>query len=299
MFTIISKYSSYYRASGVQSSTADQCAEKLDRVFGLLVSNHNVTIDEHGIHGLTPRVLTDFYIDMANRGLAMSTRNNYVAFLNPFLSWAYKNEYVEKDMSDILSFHKLPSKDELPLDEQKAKHLTQEQCSQLLASVKGRNSLRDRAIIALFLFSGLRVSELCSLTLAAVLDQPHGMVYVKRKGGKWKHTEVGEGFYPYLDAYLVTRNTEDHSQPLFITADGLPCNRLQLYKFLSKKQKKLGLPTGPHSLRHTFVTYAGNHAGAGIARDLANHKSLAVTNVYSHSTPEERRAVVDSLPWGK
>ena len=46
----------------------------------------------------------------------------------------------------------------------------------------GRNKLRDRAICALILESGMRVSELCALTIGDVLDGERGKIYCRRKG---------------------------------------------------------------------------------------------------------------------
>lgn len=298
MYPIIRRYASYYGATGVQPSTAAQCAEKLDRMFRTISQQYGVIFHDDHIEGLTPQVLTDFYISLADAGRTMTTRNNYVSFLNPFLLWAFKNELLPKDLSGVLSTHKLPRRDMIPESDLKPKSLTDEQARQLLQTRSWRkaNDVRDRAIIALFLYSGIRVSELCSLTLSSLLDQPEGLIYLKRKGGSWKHTEVGKQAMPYIEAYLATRtDLADHSRPLFLTSSGLPFDRKKIYKLLSYRQKTLGLPTGPHSLRHTFVTKAEHEAGSSLARDLANHSSLTITNRYTHTTPEERRAAVDSF----
>ena len=159
------------------------------------------------------------------------------------------------------------------------------------------NKVRDRAIIALFLASGIRVSELCSLTIGSILDRPRGTIYLRRKGGAWKETEVADFAYAYIDKYLATRDLSDHSAPLFITRDGLPCNRTQVYKSLSHVQKRLDVATGPHALRHTFVSAVEKTGGGAVARDLANHKTLAITNRYDHSNHEQRSAAVNALPW--
>lgn len=300
MFTIIHRYAAFYAASDVQQSTAMQCEEKLDRIFRHLCQEHGVVMHDDHIEGLTPQVLTDYYVSLASAQLKMSTRNNYISFLNPFLFWAYQNEYLGRDLSKILKVHKLPSKQSIPENERVNKRLTPQQVNDLLSINKGHNVLRDRAIMALFLYSGLRVSELCSLTIGAVMEHPNGVIYLKRKGGNWCSTNVGMDVYPYLEAYLATRPDRDClTAPLFITNRGTPCNRKQLHAVLSHKQKKLGVATGPHVFRHTFVSQVGETSNAAVARDLANHSSLAITNRYSHSTMEERRQAVDHLPWGK
>lgn len=300
MYPIIRRYASFYQAGGVSPSTAAQCAEKLNRVFRKLCENHGVTMYDDRIEGLTASALTDFYIALADSGLKMSTRNCYVAFLNPFLRWAYQNELLPKDLSAILSHHKLPSPNAIPEYQRVNKRLDVDQVNQLLSTTVGYNCVRDRAIIALFVYSGLRVSELCSLTIGSVMEHPDGTIYLRRKGGSWCHAHIGSAVYPYLQDYLNTReDRNDMNAPLFITTHGNPCSRKQLYDVLSRKQKALGLATGPHVFRHTFISQIGETAGASAARDLANHTSLVVTNRYSHSTQEERTSAVNRLPWGR
>ena len=141
--------------------------------------------------------------------------------------------------------------------------------------------------MALILYSGFRVSEVCALTIGQVMHVPHGTVRLRRKGGAWKEAKVSEELYPWLEAYLATRkDKDDPNAPLFITTHGLPCTRIQIYRALSSKQKVLDLATGPHALRHTAISKVNNKYGALAARDFANHKNLVVTNRNSHTTEE-------------
>ena len=297
MFTIIEKYTRFYAASGVEQSTVAQCQEKLDRVFRQLSDNYGVKVLDNKIIGLDAEVLMEYYGWMA-RDRKISTRNNYVSFLNPFLKRAYDFKWLDEDLSAILTTYKLPSIDKIPEEERKVKYLTQEQIETLLQNTPGRNCVRDKAIIALFLGSGLRVTEMCTLTISTVIDVPRGDIYVKRKGGEWCHVEVADYVYTYIEKYLETRpDAYDHSRPLFLTTHGNPCNRNQIYKAIAYKQKQIGAATGPHVLRHTFISETDKLGGAAVARDLANHKSLKITNRYDHTTHEQRKAAVNALPW--
>ena len=92
------------------------------------------------------------------------------------------------------------------------------------------------------------------------------------------------------------------SAPLFITLNGTPCNRQQLYYSLRNRQKKVTggdeMQFGCHAFRHTFVSSVEKIGGGAVARDLANHKSLTITNRYDHSTAGQRRSAVDALRYG-
>ena len=298
MYVIIQKYERFYASTGIMDTTAHQCSEKLDRIFRVLTEDYGVIMHDDHIDGLDGRVLSDYYSLLA-QGRKMSTRNNYVCFLNPFLRWAYKTKIISEDLSDILATHKLPSENTVPEWERKNKYISPDEVSLLLTVMPGRNKVRDRAIIAFFLGTGLRVSEMCSLTLGSVLDSPRGDVYCKRKGGSWEHVLVADFVYPYLEEYLKTRNDLDnHKAPLFVTTHGNAANPNQIYKAIAFKQRSLNLATGPHNFRHTFVSEVEKIGGAAVARDVANHKSIRVTNRYDHTTQDQRVRAIKALRLG-
>lgn len=279
-------------------TTAPQIAEKLERVFSQLESAHGVRFGDEKIEGLSPIVLQTWF-NAASAAWKPATANNYICVLNPFLRWAHAMDMTEKDLSAILHTSRLPSPDELPPDQQpKNKYYTHEEAHSLLNGTEGRNRLRDRAIMAVLLYGGFRVSEVCALTVGQVMDVPRGSVRLRRKGGAWKEQDISLDVYPYLEAYLATRkDISDRNAPLFLTSHGLPCTRQQIYKALRGKQEALGLATGPHALRHTAISEVANKLGAVAARDFANHKSVTTTNRYSHTTEQQRRDAADALRW--
>lgn len=286
----------------VSKATADQSGDKVDRILRDLSENFGVKIHDYCgdncIEGLTPDVLNRWYISFAE-GRKMTTINCYVCMLNGFLEWAQKSGYLNspRQLNGILKTGKIPSIKSLPKEQRpKDKYATHEQIQQLL-SYDGYNNLRDRAIIMLILSSGLRIEELCSLKVKDVRNNPKGEMEVKRKGGEYEIVYVGPAFYEYLDAYLATRGELKDDDPLFVTTHGNPVNPKQVYKALSKKQKDLNLATGPHALRHTFISETEKIGGVGVARDLANHKSIRVTNRYDHTNVEQRRGTVERLNW--
>ena len=280
------------------AASSNALTEKLlTRIFDQMAEQYEVELKEEEIAGLTSTKLQKWF-NAASEGRKPATINSYVCALNPFLQWANEMGYTSRDFSRILHTVRLPDVESLPEEERpKDKYLSHEKAEALINTTYGRNRIRDRAVIALILYSGLRIAEVCSLTVGQVTDRTKPIV-VKRKGGHYKPVVIGESFWPYLDAYLATRkDTADPKAPLFMTSHGKPCSPNELYKALAHKQKAMGLATGPHALRHTFVSEVENTCGAGVARDCANHKSLAITNRYDHTTNDQRQAAVNSLRW--
>lgn len=297
----------YCESIDVSEMTVTHHMTTLERVFKQL-AEFGVRMNEESIEGLSGAVLQR-WLNNVKKNHKPATVNNYVVTLNPFLRWAhtiYPNGVG--DFSNVLKTMRLPSYDQLPEEERpKEKYYSDEQIEELLRiprpSADSPLKKRDRAIIALFLASGLRVSELCQLKIGSLTDHGHGYVYVRRKGGAYKTTEVSEFAYPYIETYLKTRpDRDDKDAFLFVTLNGSPCSRVQLYKSLRNRQKKVtgsdSLQFGCHTFRHTFVSSVEKIGGGAVARDLANHKSLVITNRYDHSTSGQRRAAVDALNYG-
>lgn len=296
----------YCESADVSESTASHHMEILERIFKQL-ADYGVKIEEERITGLSGASLQR-WLNAFKKDHKPSTVNNYIVTLNPFLRWAH-TIYPDGvgDFGGVLKTVRLPSYEQTPEDERpKEKYYTHDMIAELLKIPKpGRDSdlkKRDRAIMAMFLASGLRVSELCQLKIGSLTDHGHGYVYVRRKGGAWKTTEVSEFAYPYIDTYLKTRADRDNPDAfLFVTQYGEPCNRIQLYKSMRNRQKKVAgddYACGNHVLRHCFVSETEKIGGGAVARDLANHKSLVITNRYDHSTAGQRRQAVDALTYG-
>lgn len=291
-------------AGNVGESTIRHHEDVLERIFKQM-REFGVDLLEESIPGMSgaalQRWMNKFKLDHKPTSV-----NGYVVTLNPFLRWAH-SIYPDTiaDFSGVLHCMKLPDPDKLPVEERpKDKYYTDEEIARLLAVPKrdSDQKKRDRAIIALFLGSGLRVSELCSLNIGDIDNHERGSVYVRRKGGAWKDVDVAEFAYKYIETYLKTRkDRKDADAPLFLTSHGQRCTGPQLYKAMRTKQDKAGVSDGKargnHTFRHTFISSVEKIGGGAVARDLANHKSLVITNRYDHSTAQQRRDAVNALNW--
>lgn len=291
-------------SGNVCDSTIRHHTDVLERIFTQMV-DFGVTMREESIDGLSGAALQR-WMNRFKQDHKPTSVNGYVVTLNPFLRWAH-SIYPDAiaDFSGVLHCMRLPDPDKIPVEERpKDKYYTDEEIAALLA-IPRRDSpqqKRDRAIIALFLGSGLRVSELCSLNIGDVDGRDHGSVYVRRKGGAWKDVDVAKFAYKYIEDYLRTRkDRKNMDAPLFMTSHGQRCSGPQVYKAMRTKQNKAGVSDdrqrGCHTFRHTFISSVEKIGGGAVARDLANHKSLTITNRYDHSTAEQRRDAVNALKW--
>ena len=154
---------------------------------------------------------------------------------------------------------------------------------------------RDTAILEVLYSTGLRVSELCSLTCTQLIERPH-VVRVLGKGRKERQVILGEPAQQAIHTYLTQRrprNLASEHDRLFISAKGRPMDRSAIYRVVDKRAKQAGLANvSPHTLRHSFATHL-LEGGADLrsVQELLGHEVLATTQIYTHLTNDHIRDV--------
>lgn len=189
----------------------------------------------------------------------------------------------------------------------------------LLAAAEARpglTGLRDTAMIRLMLQLGVRVTEVCALTPAA-LGTAGGQrtVTIRGKGGKRVVRALPPAAAEALDRYLAARTAAaehqrrrpqpEHAQaplpaprdpdapapeppPLFTTGAGRRVDRTHVFRLVRALAREAGLPhpdtITPHSLRHTFATLATDR-GADLddLQDAMGHADPRTTRRYQRS----------------
>jgi integrase/recombinase XerD len=150
-----------------------------------------------------------------------------------------------------------------------------------------------------FLYAtGVRVSELCSVELAAVnLDV--GVVRVLGKGRKERMVPLGAAAVSAVREYLATARPAllngRASRYLFVTALGDKLTRQGFWKLLKGYGKEVGIwhNLTPHVLRHSFATHLLER-GADLRslQVMLGHADITTTQIYTHVLRERLRHVV-------
>ncbi|MCW8130470.1 MAG: site-specific tyrosine recombinase XerD [Planctomycetota bacterium] len=151
-----------------------------------------------------------------------------------------------------------------------------------------RLPIRDRAILELLYASGLRVSELCGLTLDA-LDLETGVVRATGKGSKTRIVPVGQDAVHAIRRYLVHvrpkyTGSKDGNH-LFLSKGRRPMTRQAVWALVKRHARKAGLnqKVSPHALRHSFATHL-LEGGANLraVQELLGHADISTTEIYTH-----------------
>jgi integrase/recombinase XerC len=162
--------------------------------------------------------------------------------------------------------------------------------------------LRDRAILEVLYGGGLRISELCGLSLVD-LDRSGRVLRVMGKGGKERFCPINEQAMAAVVEYLLRRGEllatpHPHQDPeaLFLNYRGgrlrprSIARHLDTYVLQCALQRKVS----PHALRHSFATHLlGGGADVRSIQELLGHASLSTTQRYTHVSWEQLQAVYD------
>lgn len=151
---------------------------------------------------------------------------------------------------------------------------------------------RDKAMLELMYGTGLRVSELVSLTVYDI-DFYNAFLRIKGKGSKERIVPINSASLKYLKLYLDKRCLllkKKTSDELFLNARGEGISRQGFFKNLKTILAKKGMPTNisPHSLRHSFATHLiENGADLRSVQTMLGHSDITTTKIYTHISNEK------------
>jgi len=151
------------------------------------------------------------------------------------------------------------------------------------------HGLRDRAMLELMYASGLRVSELVTLTRPR-LNLVRGVVLVLGKGGRERLVPLGRPAVAAIQRYLEAARPAlaegaAMSDAVFLSQQGEAMTRQNFWQRIKLHARAAGLTAAlsPHTLRHAFATHLlENGADLRAVQALLGHADLSTTQIYTH-----------------
>jgi integrase/recombinase XerD len=226
-------------------------------------------------------------------GTRATTANRRLTVFKRYFRWALREHRVQADPTLRLLAARQPMR--VP------KTLSEAQVEALLAApeVDTPRGLRDRAMLELMYASGLRVTELCTLTVGD-LDAQRGVLSVLGKGNKRRLVPVGEMALLAVERY-VTRVRDQHpraqtSKILFLSPRGKALTRQGFWKIVKRYARIAGIrtPISPHKLRHSFATHLlARGADLRAVQAMLGHADLGTTESYTRVASDHVRRAYD------
>ncbi|WLS80881.1 site-specific tyrosine recombinase XerD [Erwinia pyri] len=234
--------------------------------------------------------LQGFLAERIEGGYKATSSARLLSAMRRLFQYLYREKLRDDDPSALLASPKLPQR--LPKD------LSEAQIDRLLQapSIEEPLELRDKAMLELLYATGLRVTELVSLTLNNV-SLRQGVVRVIGKGDKERLVPLGEEAVHWLEHYL------EYGRPwllngqtldvLFPSSRARQMTRQTFWHRIKHYATLAGIDSeklSPHVLRHAFATHLLNHgADLRVVQMLLGHSDLSTTQIYTHVATERLR----------
>jgi len=276
------KFVEHMKTSGFSRRSVPDYARNVKRYLEYLKElgiEHISEVDRRILQDYQTRIYLETH---RGRPLAPATQKSRLSCVKTFYQYLLKNGYVLYDPTANLELPKLPK--QLPKG-----ILSKKEVGRLLSEPDLTTPLgiRDRAYLEVLYGTGLRVSELCNLTLHDLDLSRRELRINQGKNAKDRIVPLAEATCAYLEMYLTTARPKlagAQQQILFVSKNGLKMHYTTVSKLVRNYGKRAGLSKeiSPHSLRHTCATHLlKGKADIRQIQRILGHESIATTQRYT------------------
>lgn len=225
--------------------------------------------------------LLEFLADRHQLGISARSVARQLSALKGFYRWLKRERRISADPALLIERPKTGR----PLP----KTLTEADVEALLDApdLETPLGLRDRAMLEVLYATGLRVTELVTLTQSQI-NPRQGLVRVIGKGDKERLVPLGEEALHWLVRYLREGRhllLGNDQELLFPSQRGTCMTRQTFWHRIKQLATVAGVQKNlsPHTLRHAFATHLLNHgADLRVVQLLLGHSDLSTTQIYTH-----------------
>ncbi len=250
-------------------------------------------LEEQGIteaKKVTTTNLNSYILYLEKNKFAAATVSRNIASIKAFYHYLIKEGITTEDVSEVLKAPKIEKK--IP------EILSTDEVFRLLEQPQGNmpKDLRDKAMLELLYATGIRVTELISLTMSDVNLQM-GFI-ICRDAHKERvipfGTEAKKALLIYLNNARDNILTDKSEEILFVNCSGQAMSRQGFWKLIKYYAKKAGIVADitPHMIRHSFAAHlVENGADLRSVQEMLGHSDISTTQIYANLNHNKIREV--------
>ena len=239
-----------------------------------------------GVQGIEPAHIYTYLGRIAENGVGLETRHRRHWEVRFLFSWLERLDYIDESPFARIKNVRLPQKIVQPY--------SPEEVARILAVCDPETEIgaRDRAIVLLFLDSGLRLNELVQLELADVDFASQRIRVLHGKGNKQRVAPFGTMAKEALLHYIWRFRGSGEGQLFRSSKSGKPLTGNLIRVRMAQLGRLAGvLRTHAHRFRHTFATWAIEHGARELdVQYLLGHSSSVMVRRYSATYNSEKAA---------
>ncbi|MCH3951367.1 MAG: site-specific tyrosine recombinase XerD [Acidaminococcus sp.] len=270
---------------GLSPNTRDSYGRDL-RMFSVRVKKE--------LKDITRDDITKYMSDLKKENYAPTSSARKLAALKSFFRFMTSEGYIDEDPCEVIESDTrgvvLP------------KVLSVEEVKRLFSApdLKKPEGFRDRTMLEVMYATGMRVSELLSLTLQRV-DLKAQYVIAYGKGSKERLIPLGQYAVKFLKEYIdrvrpLFLKEDKPTDVLFLSVRGTGMTRQRFWQVIKGYGEAVHIQKHltPHILRHSFATHMlDNGADLRTVQELLGHSDISTTQIYTHLTNNRLKAVYD------
>ncbi len=233
------------------------------------------------------------YIRRIQENYAKPTVARKISAIRSFYRYLRREQLIDDDPSRLVKGPKLARRLPACLEKDEIKKL-------MLVCDNTPLGIRDRAVLEVLYATGMRVGELCRLSIQDY-DRPLMEIRVFGKGAKERLVLLNESAQHWLNKYIdehwqhFSDNISPQPEsPLFISRQASRLSSRSVHRIVLKYARlaEIDKAITPHTLRHTFATHM-LEGGADLraVQDLLGHTTISTTQIYTHVSTERLRKV--------
>jgi len=248
----------------------------------------------------------DFILEYLNSkgDIAVNTKNLHITVIKSFLTYISENNSDNIDL--IQKLKGITAKNVKRESESLSKEEAAILAGYMHKPLKKKTFLqiRNRLLVKLLYYTGVRASELLSIKLGDISlmkEENVYKIYILGKGSKYRYVyikqEIIEDDLEYIKDHLLTdeimiENNKEHF--ISVTQKGRVMHRAELYTMLDRLYKKLYIKKrGVHMLRHTFgKRMVQKNVNLSTIKEMMGHENIQTTMIYARS---DERSMIEAL----
>ncbi len=221
-----------------------------------------------------------YFLTLRQQGLSNKSLRRHLSALRGFFDFLCMKNLRQNNPARLFEGPKLSRSLPEVLSVEEVKRLL------MAPDLTTRLGFRDRTMLETMYGAGLRVSEVCNLSIPDI-DFQLGIIRVRGKGDKDRMVPIHLQAQNFLSTYIHKHRNDfsPHVDNVFLNRSGNKLTRQGIWKVVKKYAKISGLKKNisPHTLRHCFATHL-LEGGADLrsVQILLGHADISTTEIYTH-----------------
>jgi integrase/recombinase XerD len=262
---------------GLSPNTCQAYQSDLTKFIEFLERRKTATLND-----VSRKDILDFLLSEKDDGLGVNSISRLFVAVKVFFRFLQQEALLSQNITEAMDSPKLWKALPATLSVKEVEHL--------LAAPAGDKpaAVRDRALIEVLYATGLRVSELCSLTIDNIFFDA-GYLRCTGKGQKERvvpfSEKAAEALKIYLNGARASFTQNPRNRFVFISRRGQKISRKTVWKLIKQYARKVGIQKklSPHTLRHSFASHLlANNAPLRVIQEMLGHADITTTQIYTH-----------------